>query len=80
MRFIPKNPTLAEIVAQQYGNLENYLNDAFQKDANNGYGYTMIMEFMDISLAAVIEKTGRNRRTVMSWQAIRDEEAKQNAK
>jgi hypothetical protein len=29
---------------------------------------------MDVNLQAVIDKTGRNRRTVMNWQAIRDAE------
>jgi hypothetical protein len=78
MRFIPKNPTLAEIVQRQYGTLENYLNDPLQMSGNNNLNYRDIMLLLDVSIAAAVDKTGRNKRTVMKWRDIREQEAQAN--
>lgn len=74
MRFIPKQPTLEEIVAA-HGGLEDYLNDPEQIELNNGKNYRDIMLLLDESVSAAARQTGRNKKTVYKWQAIREKEA-----
>jgi hypothetical protein len=61
MRFIPKQPTLEEIVAA-HGGLEPYLNDVEQIAQNNGKNYRDIMLLLDESVAAAARQTKRNKK------------------
>lgn len=73
MRFIPKQPTLEEIV-EAHGGLEAYLNDPEQMILNNDKNYRDIMLLLDEGPSAAARQTGRNKKTVYKWQAIRDKE------
>ena len=74
MRFIPKQPTLEEIVAA-HGGLEDYLNDPEQIELNNGKNYRDIMLLLDESVSAAARQTGRNKKTIYKIKAIREKEA-----
>jgi hypothetical protein len=74
MRFIPKRPTLEEIVAE-YGGLKSYLDDHEQKKLNQGFDYHDIILLMDVSIGRVALLTGRNKRTIYKWKALREKES-----
>ena len=79
MRFIPKRPTLEEIVAA-YGGLEPYLNDPEVITQNNGLGYRDIMLLFKESISAVARQTGRSKGHIYKLDKIRQKEAQHGNK